>query len=349
MTSEDPRGSLPQSSIQTITASRMQPNRRSLLDLARPRTKHVRHRKPPCYDWIFSSGSNIHVAVDKFWFKSFTSFDTHVLTVSGQEAISVRGIGSVELKIRCKPNSHSSRAITLENVLYIPGWACNIFSDKYFDTNLEEDSYFEHKWNSHGICFTKKTSGKIKPWGYTESFRGLDRLVLSRKPQGRSPMLEDTEREVWSINVNWPQSQQDKWKSFSEAEIQRLTKEHEEQMTIQQHKADKAPFTESTELLLPKHSASVRHKGLPTSMSKGSIRSRSEGNLAKVMARQVSAAGHDLHHAGARMSLCELSNNRTITVKNDTEGKVNSLKATFNANRGMLKDFLSSQNKENEV
>ena len=100
--------------------------------------------------------------------------------------------------------------MTLDNVLYVPGWLCNIFSDAYFDTSLEENTMFEHKWTQHGVCFIKKTSGKVKPWGYTENFCGLERLVLSRKPQGRSPMLEDPDREVWSVNLNWPQGQRNK-------------------------------------------------------------------------------------------------------------------------------------------
>ena len=174
-----------------------------------PRSKvHNRAKKAPCYDWIFSSATNMHVAIDKTWFKTFTPFDSYVLTVAGQRPVSIRGIGSVDLKIRCKPNSHQSRIITLEDVLYVPGWICNILSDLYFGPTVEH--IFEHRWTQTGVCFTKNNGQRAKAWGYTEPFCGLDRLVLSRKPRGRSPMLEDKDREVWSVNLNWPSSQQDK-------------------------------------------------------------------------------------------------------------------------------------------
>lgn len=67
------------------------------------------------------------------------------------------------------------------------------------------------------------------------------------------------------------------------------------------------------------------------------------------MARQVSAASLDLQQAGARMSLSEISSNRAVTIKNDTEGRVSSLKASFNANRGLLRDFLSAQAEKNKL
>lgn len=303
---------------------------------------------------MFSSATNVHVAIDKYWFKSFTPFDTYVLTIAGQQPVSIRGIGSVDLKVRCKPNGHQSRIIHLENVLYVPSWTCNIFSDVYFDPSPEYD--FEHKWTQHGICFTKRTNGKIKPWGYTETFCGLDRLVLSRKPHGRSPMLEDKDREVWSINFNWPQSQRDKWEEFTAKELRRLATEHEAEVLAQQQKVGQKRFTESTELLLPKNNdpeqpnPKLKSTSPAPSASRVSVRSKSENNLAKVMARQVSVASLDLEQAGARMSLNEISSNKTVTIKSDPESRVSSLKASVNASRGLLKDFLAARvdDKENK-
>ncbi|KAK5071550.1 hypothetical protein LTR64_004672 [Lithohypha guttulata] len=331
MSFEDPRGSLPPSAI-SIHPLTLQPSRRSFPSLPKPKAKQFRPRKPPCCDWIFSSASNIHVAVDKYWFKTFTPFDTYVLTVAGQKQISVRGIGSVDLKIRCKPNNHQSRVITLDNVLYVPGWVCNIFSDSYFIPDPEANEMFEHKWTHHGVCFTKRTNGKTKPWGYTEDFCGLDRLILSRKPHGRSLMLEDPDRE----------------EEFRAKELQRLAKEHEAEILSQQRVGEKQRYTVSTELLIPKNnSPGVLNPNLksasPVSQSNISVRSKSENNLAKVMAQQVSAASLDLQQAGVRMSLNEISSNRAITMRNDDGARVSSLKASFTAKRGLLKDFLVAQ------
>lgn len=119
----------------------------------------------------------------------------------------------------------------------------------------------------------------------------------------------------------------------------------------QNQRAEKKAAADSTELLLPNNA----DPGTPNpklkspslaSPSKISVQSTSGNNLAKVMARQVSAASLDLEQAGARMSLNEISSNRAITIRNDAEGRVSSLKATFNANRGLLKDFLALQSKE---
>lgn len=60
----------------------------------------------------------------------------------------------------------------------------------------------------------KKDEGQLRTWGFTEEFCGLDRLVLARSVKGRSPMLEDKEREVFSVNVKWPQGQRDRWEGF---------------------------------------------------------------------------------------------------------------------------------------
>ncbi|KAJ9653371.1 hypothetical protein H2198_007460 [Neophaeococcomyces mojaviensis] len=341
MSFSDPRGDLPLPQVH-FALQQLSQHRRSFRKLSREKTA----RRVPCYDWIFSSATNIHIAVDKSTFKTFAAFDSYVLTVAGQRPIPARGIGSVDLRIRCKPNSRDGRVITLDNVLYVPSWACNIFSDCYFDPPQE----FEHNWTENGVCFTRKTSGKIKAWGYTETFCGLDRLVLSRKPRGRSPMLEDKDREVWSVNLNWPQSQRDKWEVFYNKELQRLAKEHEAEIMAQQQTAKKKMFTESTELLLPKNRAPNANlkTGSPASVAKLSVKSKSENNLARVMARQVSAASLDLKHTGARMSLNEISKN--LAIKTEPETRVSSLKASFNAaNRGLLKDFLAAQSKESKA
>jgi len=351
MSFEDPRGSLALPRMQFHQpAPKLQQSRRSFPQL--PRAKVHRPKKLPCYDWIFSSATNIHIAIDKYWFKSFTPFDTYVLTVAGQRPVSIRGIGSVDLKIRCKQGSHQSRVIQLKNVLYVPSWTCNIFSDVYFDSSSEHE--FEHKWTQHGVSFTKKMGGKLKPWGYTESFCGLDRLVLSRKPHGRSPMLEDKEREVWSVNLNWPQSQRDKWDELVARELRRLAKEHEVEVLAQQQKVEQKTALESTELLISKNTdpknpnPKLKSTSPSPSASKIPVKSRSEKTLASVMARQVSAVSLDLKQAGARMSLNEISSNKTVTIKTDPENRVSSLKASVNASRGLIKDFLAARTEDKE-
>jgi hypothetical protein len=73
-----------------------------------------------CHDWIFSSASNVRVAIDRSTFKTYSAFKSYVLTVPDGTPVKVRGIGTVELKIRRQPSNKESHYITLENVLHVP-------------------------------------------------------------------------------------------------------------------------------------------------------------------------------------------------------------------------------------
>ncbi|RMZ84031.1 hypothetical protein DV737_g1304, partial [Chaetothyriales sp. CBS 132003] len=181
-----------------------------------------------CYDWIFSSASNVHVAIDRTAFKDYVPFKSHVLTVSGQRAVIVKGIGRVELEIKRRRGSRDSHKIVLENVLHVPSWLCNIVSDVYF---VPVNGY-DHEWTGFNVSFRQKHGDTWQPWGYTENFCGLHRLVLSRRPRGRSPMLEDRDREVFSINVIWPQSQRDKWDDLAASRARKEEEAHEHRQIL---------------------------------------------------------------------------------------------------------------------
>ena len=178
---------------------------------------YLRTTNIACHDWIFSSASNAHIAIDRSAFKTYTSFKSYVLTVADGTQVKVCGIGTVELKIRRQPGSKEWHVVTLENVLHVPKWICNIFSDVYF----EPIDAFEHTWTEFGVSFLRKEDHKLSYWGFTEGSLGLERLVLAKKLRGRSPMLEDKDREVWCVNLTWPQGQRDKWEAQLAAEEKR--------------------------------------------------------------------------------------------------------------------------------
>ncbi len=103
---------------------------------------------------------------------------------------------------------------------------CNVFSDIYFERGYGE---FEHAWVKEGLQFRKrKEEGELRTWGFTEELCGLERLVLARNPKGRSPMLDDPDREVFSINVKWSQGQQERWEVF----VQEQEMRHMDQKSI---------------------------------------------------------------------------------------------------------------------
>ena len=217
----NPNGQLPRSTTQPISYfSRLlrndhdresQPRGSTLCIPKNPGSTKPRSNPHLCHDWIFSSASNVHVAIDHSIFKTYTPFKSYVLAVADHRRIPVEGIGSVDLELRRKKGARSCHAITLDHVLHVPDWICNVFSDVYFDG---KNGGFEHTWISEGVQFKKrKGEGKLRNWGFTEEFCGLERLVLARKVKGRSPMMEDPQ-EVFSINVNWPQGQRDRWERF---------------------------------------------------------------------------------------------------------------------------------------
>ena len=216
----DPRGDF---TIPNLPASRAyrpldstRDNRRSLpanyRQIANKHAKRV-HRRP-CHDWIFSTGSNVHVAIDRDTFKTYTAFKSYVLTVSGQRQVPVKGVGSVAVNLRCLPGSNDAHTVVLENVLHVPSWICNIFSDIYF----LGQPLFEHTWTDKGVQFMRKAEdgSTLKPWGYTTDFFGLEKLAVAGPSSGRSPMMEDKDREIFSVNLNWPQGQRDHWEAFVE-------------------------------------------------------------------------------------------------------------------------------------
>jgi hypothetical protein len=67
-------------------------------------------------------------------------------------------------------------------------------------------------------AFSSKKTTASSTGGFTEGFLGLERLVLGEILRGGSPMLEDTDREVFPVNLTWPQGQRDKWELHLAAE-----------------------------------------------------------------------------------------------------------------------------------
>lgn len=200
-------------------------------------------KQKPCYDWIFSSSSNVHIAIDRSSFKSYTPFRSYVLAVADQRQISVKGISTVELRIRRQAGSKDVHKVVLEDVLHVPSWLCNILSDIYFMPARD----FEHDWSEFGVSFQQRKDDKWKPWGYTKNFRGLDKIVLARNMQGRSPMLDDPDREVFSVNVTWPQHQRDKYGMLLEEQERRIAEVQERKAKADQAKKEQAEATRKIE------------------------------------------------------------------------------------------------------
>ncbi|KAJ8107559.1 hypothetical protein OPT61_g8779 [Boeremia exigua] len=94
---------------------------------------------PVCPDWVFLNNSNVHVAKDRGWFKTYTPFDSalqHSIFTSPGD-LPVLGIGSVEIPTKRSPNrsgvsSHAS--LHLKQVLHVPGFICNVIGSPLYDS-----------------------------------------------------------------------------------------------------------------------------------------------------------------------------------------------------------------------
>ncbi|KAH7114850.1 hypothetical protein EDB81DRAFT_295166 [Dactylonectria macrodidyma] len=163
----------------------------------------------PCPAWVWSSGSNIHLAKDRSWFgDDYTPFDSFIKNTAVSET-TVVGIGTVNLPTKISPNKTGPRShgtLRLKNVLHAPGIICNIIGRPIL--------------NDYNVV-TRGTSGTItnlsdsRPVAYfkpeTEGVR-LFEVRLSGPPVGPkvgpSPFDPST---TYFIRASWPDSERERF------------------------------------------------------------------------------------------------------------------------------------------
>ena len=84
-------------------------------------------------DWILSPNSNVHVAVNRAWFRSYTPFQTHIVSnlVKADGPMEVLDIGTIKLQpLIHKSDTGEKRrgCIILQDVMHAPGVLCNVLS-----------------------------------------------------------------------------------------------------------------------------------------------------------------------------------------------------------------------------
>lgn len=105
-------------------------------------------------DWIASPDSNVHVANHRDWFTSFTPFKTYFYAAPYDYVpVEVLGIGTVQLNVKLRKEDKflrtNSHTITIYNVLYAPGFVCNVFSE-----STRSHDFFKFHYNPSGSCET---------------------------------------------------------------------------------------------------------------------------------------------------------------------------------------------------
>lgn len=165
-------------------------------------------KKPvlPCPDWVFASGSNVHVAKDRSWFgDDYTPFRS-VLA----DGLQVEGIGTVDLPTKRSPLPNQGPAghttLRLANVLHVPGAICNILGfslafEYQLDMNFQDPAQ-SSIWDEQG-----------RPLAY---FRrappsNLFALRLSGPPVGPKVGPSPLGAEGIYISATWPPAEIQRW------------------------------------------------------------------------------------------------------------------------------------------
>jgi hypothetical protein len=182
---------------------------------------------PLCPDWILSNNSNVHTAVDRGWFTSYTPFKTHLVdSVFDGPPTPVHGIGNVTiqaLKDKVDKGTQSQRTITLTNVLHTPGSICNILGRPFLVESKGEMSYGDgilSEPNGSVIVQFESTRQQSPQLPGIPQMAGLLRLKPCTGPNmtfAESKVAEPNTAYV--IRATWPDSERAKYENHCKAAI----------------------------------------------------------------------------------------------------------------------------------
>ncbi|EMD88489.1 hypothetical protein COCC4DRAFT_35186 [Bipolaris maydis ATCC 48331] len=190
---------------------------------------------PICPDWVWLNNSNVHVAKDRGWFKTYTPFTStirhSIFTSHGH--LPVLGVGTVEIPTKRSPNRSgktSYGSLYLKQVLHVPGFVCNVIgysiitSDGYSvvtkidpikkgtikDTQGKNMAYFDPKGRLFNVKVRNQPGGpKLGPsplrkyacymlsceWDSSEQQRWLDHRAECSL--STNPSYTDAEKKVF--------------------------------------------------------------------------------------------------------------------------------------------------------
>lgn len=169
-----------------------------------------------CPDWIFLNNSNVHVAKDRGWFKTYTPFESKINSspfTSPSNHSPVLGIGTVEIPTKRSPNlsgkpSHGS--LQLKEVLHVPEALCNIIGQPI----ASSDGYRVE------MSFGEKSNGSIKDGqgkniAYFDPNSPLFAIKVKDLPTG--PKLGPhvlRKGGMYMISCRWDSTEKQKWEEF---------------------------------------------------------------------------------------------------------------------------------------
>ncbi|PMB67934.1 hypothetical protein BM221_006109 [Beauveria bassiana] len=173
----------------------------------------------PCPAWVFSYGSNTHIAKDRYWFGiDYRPITSTVTDGPGGSTVAVIGIGTVNLPLKTKPDDrHPGNSImTLRNVLHAPDSLCNMIGAPAIH-------YYEFSLRA-GPGFRGTISlGDGTPVGFFAPHAVFFEVQLSDPPigpiVGPSPFTPGV---FYWINATWSTEEREKWMHGREEVAERL-------------------------------------------------------------------------------------------------------------------------------
>ncbi|KAH6644237.1 hypothetical protein C7974DRAFT_325674 [Boeremia exigua] len=167
---------------------------------------------PVCPDWVFLNNSNVHVAKDRGWFKTYTPFASTIthspFTTPGQ--FPVLGVGTVEIPTKRSPKragvaSHDS--LHLKEVLHVPDFICNVIG-----APILSDGYNVILSGRSGTI--KDAKGRNA--AFFDPNRPLYTIKLRTHPDGPKlgsyALRKDT---MYVLSCEWDAAQQRRWIEFN--------------------------------------------------------------------------------------------------------------------------------------
>lgn len=163
-------------------------------------------------DWIWSSSSNVHVAIHRDWFTSFTAFSSTI--TSGSATHAVEGVGDVTLDMRrmvgaaakaAKNKAMVNSTIILRGVIYVPTFICNVMGEPVrqdYSVSIGVDKLLMDKTTGRGVGLLERNEA------------GLSKVILKGQAKGQSSLKKD---DVADISVTWADDERKKWVEQSKA------------------------------------------------------------------------------------------------------------------------------------
>jgi hypothetical protein len=162
--------------------------------------------------WAVDRDSDVHVALDRECFTSYTPFQTTVYTLSGLSPMPRIGIGDVELKVvfgDWGPGSKSPYRLVLHDVLHAAEGPCNILQpalcsiDSGVNMLLNGNGGVVRDENFEVIAMTRPGN--------------IPLLMLQGQSENGSWLPEWT---TWNhaplISVTWPLRERNRWRAYKQ-------------------------------------------------------------------------------------------------------------------------------------